>query len=165
VYFGFYVQLFDEYNFCKRTRGYFFVQANVLFGDLPSGFIWIFCADQFERTSALHLRINQSDESLVNGIGNPETSIIEICEILDFLLESVGLGTEHLPSVFFRIINVLSKECVKFSIKELLCSLRLSCKIWNKIRLLVKNWDEEEKTRSGIYHFRITSSVPKKSLL
>lgn len=107
-------------------------QVNVLFdGGLPHDYVWKFCADLFERSAQYNIRINDSDEVPVNSIGVSDTSVTEICELLDFMLGTVfSRGNEYLPNLFRRIVIVLSKRCNKFTVDEMERSLFLICKIW-----------------------------------
>ena len=85
----------------------------------------------FEKSSQFNIRVNESDEVPVNDVGVAETSVTEICAILDFLLDIIfGRGNEYLPTLFKRIVAVLSKRCENFTVDELQRSLSVVAKIW-----------------------------------
>ena len=64
--------------------------ANLLLGTLESAFIWEFCGGAFEKASCQRFRISDTEANAVNFVGSQDTTVIEMCALVDFLLD-IGL--------------------------------------------------------------------------
>ena len=126
--------------------------ANLMFGIFDPSFIWEFCGTQFQKTSCQTYRISDNHEMAVNNVGSPETTIVEMCAITDFLLDIVSLDTyvetcsKHLPNLFKTIINVLTTKCNILMPEELTKALKLANKILSKVQPTWNAWNADEVT-------------------
>lgn len=139
-----------------KSRQELIKSANLLFGTFESNYIWDFCGKQFEKASNADERLNDTHED-VNKIGSEETTIVEMCALIDFLLDVVSIETyvethsEHLPELFKCIVQVMASKCENLSTREITNSLKLSRRILSKVQPAWNAWDaqneldEEEK--------------------
>ena len=124
--------------------------ANLMFGIFDSHFIWEFCGSQFQKTSCQTYRISDNHEIAVNNVGSPETTVVEMCAITDFLLDIVSLETypetysKHLPRLFKTITTVLNTKCNHLMPQELTTALNLSIKILSKTQPPWNAWNADE---------------------
>ena len=140
----------------KKNRQELVKSANMLFGEMDSGYIWDFCGAAFERASAKKYRINDSHTSDVNEIGSDETStVIEMCAVLDFLLDVISIETyvethsEHLPALFKKVATVIKDRCEVLTPKEITRALTLAKKLLSKVQPAWNAWDVAKEAAKG----------------
>ena len=123
--------------------------ANLLFGTLESSYIWEFSGRAFEKASCQRFRISDTEGNAVNFVGSQDTTVIEMCELVDFLLDIVSIETyvetasEHLPNLFKSIISVITEKVADLSAFEVTHALKLSKKILTKVQPAWNAWDIE----------------------
>ena len=129
--------------------------ANLLFGTLESHYIWDFCGEQFAKASCQRFRISDREEESVNDIGSQGTTVIEMCALVDFLLDIVSIETyvetssDHLPNLFKTIVNVLNEKIQDLTAFETGKSLELAKKLLTKVQPAWNAWDHVDKTEVG----------------
>ena len=140
----------------KKNRQELVKSANMLFGEMDSGYIWAFCGDAFERAAAKKYRINDSHTSDVNEIGSDETStVIEMCAVVDFLLDVISIETyvethsEHLPALFKKVATVLKDRCEALTPREITRALALAKKLLSKVQPAWNAWDVAKEAAKG----------------
>lgn len=140
----------------KKNRQELVKSANMLFGEMDSGYIWDFCGSAFERASAKKYRINDSHTSDVNEIGSDETStVIEMCAVVDFLLDVISIETyvethsEHLPALFKKVATVIKDRCEVLTPKEITRALTLAKKLLSKVQPAWNAWDVAKEAAKG----------------
>ena len=140
----------------KKNRQELIKSANMLFGEMDSGYIWDFCGSAFERASAKKYRINDSHTSDVNEIGSDETStVIEMCAVVDFLLDVISIETyvethsEHLPALFKKVATVIKDRCEVLTPKEITRALTLAKKLLSKVQPAWNAWDVAKEAAKG----------------
>ena len=121
--------------------------ANLLFGTLESSFIWDFCGKSFEKASCQRFRINDNEVNPVNDVSSQDTTVIEMCALVDFLLDIVSIETyietasEHLPNLFKSIVGVLTNKVQDLTAFEVTQALGLAKKILSKVQPAWNAWD------------------------
>ena len=140
----------------KKNRQELVKSANMLFGEMDSGYIWDFCGSAFERASSKKYRINDSHTSDVNEIGSDETStVIEMCAVVDFLLDVISIETyvethsEHLPALFKKVATVLKDRCEALTPREITRALALAKKLLSKVQPAWNAWDVAKEAAKG----------------
>ncbi|XP_036394379.1 protein dopey-1 isoform X2 [Megalops cyprinoides] len=113
--------------------------ANLLFNSFEPYYMWDYIARWFEeccrRTLTTHLQVGASRRS------EPfELSLLEFCQLVDFLLDIVSLETyieiqtEHLPQLLLRMVSALTSHLQALQLGELTHCLRLCSKILSKVQ-------------------------------
>ncbi|XP_052002728.1 protein dopey-1 isoform X2 [Xyrauchen texanus] len=122
--------------------------ANLLFNSFEPYYMWDYIALWFEECC----RWTQSSH-VPGQTMNSETSarsLVEFCELVDFLLDIVSLPTrsmrvicqetyieiqtEHLPQLLLRMVSALTKHLLALGLRELTHCLRLCSKILSKVQ-------------------------------
>ncbi|XP_034945114.1 protein dopey-1 homolog isoform X2 [Chelonus insularis] len=117
--------------------------ANLLFSTLEPAYVWIHCSQLFEK-ACIERENNQQkyEESSVKSVGSGMPNLLEICILTEFLLENVSVDafldipSEHLPELFYEIINQLFERLRVFTPNEIAKSLALCSKILSKVQPL-----------------------------
>ncbi|XP_011499422.1 PREDICTED: protein dopey-1 homolog [Ceratosolen solmsi marchali] len=154
------------YNACSITSKHsksseVIKSVNLLFSTLEPQYVWIHCGYLFEKACE---KINsnrglcqwqEKQKPMVKEVGSGLPSLVEICMLTEFLLETVSLDafidtpSEHLPSLFHSIIDKLS-NCINFLLPmEITMSLKLCGKILSKVQPAVSANSTVEKSESG----------------
>ena len=121
--------------------------ANLLFSTLESNYIWEFCGEHFAKASCQRFRISDTEEDSVNFVGSQESTVIEMCALVDFLLDIVSIETyvettsQHLPYLFKTIISVLNEKIADLTAFETRKSLELAKKLLTKVQPAWNAWD------------------------
>ena len=124
--------------------------ANLLFGTLESHYIWDFCGTQFSKASCQRFRISDTEIEAVNYVGSQDTTVIEMCALVDFLLDIISIETyvettsEHLPNMFKTMIGVLNDKIQDLTTFEVTRTLQLAKKILTKVQPAWNAWDVED---------------------
>lgn len=116
--------------------------ANTLFGNFDPYYIWNFLTNQFE-SSCKHPSVDEAsrklpaneDESLKIEVDRGEPSLLEICYLLEHLLDILSLEMFnettriHLPKVLFAILKILTIYANELREDEITASIKLCTKI------------------------------------
>ena len=108
-----------------------------------------FCGKTFEKASCQRFRINDNEINAVNDVASQETTVIEMCALVDFLLDVVSIETyvetasEHLPNLFKSIVNVLTSKVRDLTAFEITQALKLAKKLLSKVQPAWNAWDVE----------------------
>uniref|UniRef100_A0A8C2CKM7 DOP1 leucine zipper like protein A n=1 Tax=Cyprinus carpio TaxID=7962 RepID=A0A8C2CKM7_CYPCA len=103
--------------------------ANLLFNSFEPYYMWDYIACWFEECCRCTVSSEMSTRSLV-----------EFCELVDFLLDIVSLETyieiqtEHLPQLLLRMVSALTTHLQALGLRELTHCLRLCSKILSKVQ-------------------------------
>lgn len=118
--------------------------ANLLFGTLEPYYIWEYVGGLFTRACARACSGDSAaaaeGDKVVKGVGEGSPSVLEICQLIEFLLEVVTIETyveiqtEHLPELLRNLVTSLSTHCNILSARELTFSLRLCLRILTKVQ-------------------------------
>ena len=74
-------------------------------------------------------------------MASQETTVIEMCALVDFLLDVVSIETyvetasEHLPNLFKSIVNVLTSKVRDLTAFEITQALKLAKKLLSKVQI------------------------------
>ena len=83
----------------------------------------------------------------VNFVGSQDTTVIEMCALVDFLLDIVSIETyvetasEHLPNLFKSIVSVLNDKVQDLTTLEVTKALQLAKKLLSKVQPAWNAWD------------------------
>ncbi|XP_048116314.1 protein dopey-1 isoform X3 [Alosa alosa] len=114
--------------------------ANLLFNSFEPYYMWDYIARWFEdccrKTQSSH-----QNAPVHAGSSEPAAlSLLEFCELIDFLLDIVSLETyieiqtEHLPQLLLRMVCALTAHLQSLGLGELTHCLRLCSKILSKVQ-------------------------------
>uniref|UniRef100_A0AAR2JQ35 Dopey N-terminal domain-containing protein n=1 Tax=Pygocentrus nattereri TaxID=42514 RepID=A0AAR2JQ35_PYGNA len=115
--------------------------ANLLFNSFEPYYMWDYIARWFEEgCRCVHLLLGVGSEPSV-------LSLVEFCQLVDFLLDIVSLvcntltdetyieiQTEHLPQLLLRMVSALTAHLRALCLGELTHCLRLCSKILSKVQ-------------------------------
>uniref|UniRef100_A0A4W6E628 DOP1 leucine zipper like protein A n=1 Tax=Lates calcarifer TaxID=8187 RepID=A0A4W6E628_LATCA len=112
--------------------------ANLLFNSFEPYYMWDYIARWFEEccrfNSSTHVKRHSGSPD------PPELSLVEFCQLVDFLLDIVSLETyieiqtEHLPQLLLRMVAALTCHLQALGLGELTHCLRLCSKILSKVQ-------------------------------
>uniref|UniRef100_A0A4W6E6Z3 DOP1 leucine zipper like protein A n=1 Tax=Lates calcarifer TaxID=8187 RepID=A0A4W6E6Z3_LATCA len=111
--------------------------ANLLFNSFEPYYMWDYIARWFEECCRF-VHINEGRHS--GSPDPPELSLVEFCQLVDFLLDIVSLETyieiqtEHLPQLLLRMVAALTCHLQALGLGELTHCLRLCSKILSKVQ-------------------------------
>ncbi|XP_059082535.1 protein dopey-1-like isoform X2 [Tigriopus californicus] len=134
----------------KKNRQELIKSANLLFGSFESFYIWDFCGEQFKKACHNRYHIGDSFTEDVNQIGCEEATVLEMCSVIEFLLDIVSIETyvethsEHLPDLFHKIMSVMQERCDHLNASEITKTLHLTKRILSKIQPAWNAWDAQE---------------------
>lgn len=123
--------------------------ANLLFGTFEPHYIWEFCGSTFESASKAEDRINDSHNE-VNNIGKDDPTVIEMCALIDFLLDVVSVETcveahsKYIPELFKKVAQVVTSHCDQLSAREVTKALTLAKKLLSRVQPAWNAWDAQE---------------------
>ena len=88
----------------------------------------------------------------VNFVGSQDTTVIEMCALVDFLLDIVSIETyvetasEHLPNLFKSIVSVLNDKVQDLTTLEVTKALQLAKKLlrYTYSLISVRLWNFED---------------------
>lgn len=122
--------------------------ANLLFNSFEPYYMWDYIARWFEECC----RWTQSSHTPGQSLSSETSarSLVEFCELVDFLLDIVSLPTrsmrvicqetyieiqtEHLPQLLLRMVSALTTHLQALGLRELTHCLRLCSKILSKVQ-------------------------------
>ncbi|MGH0139148.1 UNVERIFIED_CONTAM: hypothetical protein FKN15_057972 [Acipenser sinensis] len=113
--------------------------ANLLFNSFEPYYMWDYIARWFEE--CCRRTLNARLQGGPGGISEAsELSLVEFCQLVDFLLDIVSLETyieiqtEHLPQLLLRMVSALTSHLQALGLAELTDCLRLCSKILSKVQ-------------------------------
>ncbi|KAL2084817.1 hypothetical protein ACEWY4_020335 [Coilia grayii] len=114
--------------------------ANLLFNSFEPYYMWDYIARWFE-DCCRKAQTSQQNVAVHAGSSYPSAlSLVEFCELVDFLLDIVSLEmyieiqTEHLPQLLLRMVSALTAHLPALGLAELTHCLRLCSKILSKVQ-------------------------------
>ncbi|KAM3873118.1 protein DOP1A isoform 1-T1 [Diretmus argenteus] len=125
--------------------------ANLLFNSFEPYYMWDYIARWFEECCRRTLTVHSPHAPRHAGSLYPtELSLVEFCQLVDFLLDIVSLPTrsmrvicqetyieiqtEHLPQLLLRMVAALTSNLQALGLGELTHCLRLCSKILSKVQ-------------------------------
>ncbi|KAK0181813.1 hypothetical protein PV327_000009 [Microctonus hyperodae] len=157
------------YNACSKSdkplKSHEVVKsANLLFSTLEPAYVWIHCGQLFQKACNMRITNKQEEnDAIVKSVASGMPDLIEVCILTEFLLETVSVDafintpSEHLPILFYEIINKLFEQLDVFTPLEIVKSLSLCGKILSKVQPMIVG-NEEEVNNSEIQPEVISSS-------
>ncbi|XP_046810571.1 protein dopey-1 homolog isoform X2 [Lucilia cuprina] len=130
--------------------------SNLLFATFDPAYIWSFMTTMFEKSCKKTKKVNNGDSSkksynrsisndqrfqCVVGSGDP--SLVEICYLTEFLLETISLEMYnettriYLPKVFLAITQMLTVHLENLTNDEVTASLKLCMKIVSRVQPMI----------------------------
>ncbi|AWO97049.1 putative protein dopey-1 [Scophthalmus maximus] len=114
--------------------------ANLLFNSFEPYYMWDYIARWFEECCRRTLNSSTRAQRHPGSVDPPELSLVEFCQLVDFLLDIVSLETyieiqtEHLPQLLLRMVAALTCHLQTLGLGELTHCLRLCSKILSKVQ-------------------------------
>ncbi|KAK2844177.1 hypothetical protein Q5P01_010836 [Channa striata] len=114
--------------------------ANLLFNSFEPYYMWDYIARWFEECCRRTLNSSRHAQRQSGSLDHPELSLVEFCQLVDFLLDIVSLETyieiqtEHLPQLLLRMVAALTCHLQALGLGELTHCLRLCSKILSKVQ-------------------------------
>ncbi|XP_061772401.1 protein dopey-1 isoform X1 [Nerophis ophidion] len=124
--------------------------ANLLFNSFEPYYMWDYIARWFEECCRRTLNACTDIPRHAGSLDTPDLSLIEFCQLVDFLLDIVSLPTrsmrvicqetyieiqtEHLPQLLLRMVAALTCHLQTLGFGELTHCLRLCSKILSKVQ-------------------------------
>uniref|UniRef100_A0A8C3G1V4 DOP1 leucine zipper like protein A n=1 Tax=Cyclopterus lumpus TaxID=8103 RepID=A0A8C3G1V4_CYCLU len=114
--------------------------ANLLFNSFEPYYMWDYIARWFEECCRRTVSSNIRAPRHAGSLDHPELSLVEFCQLVDFLLDIVSLETyieiqtEHLPQLLLRMVAALTGHLQALGLGELTHCLRLCSKILSKVQ-------------------------------
>uniref|UniRef100_A0A8C9RJK2 DOP1 leucine zipper like protein A n=1 Tax=Scleropages formosus TaxID=113540 RepID=A0A8C9RJK2_SCLFO len=111
--------------------------ANLLFNSFEPYYMWDYMARWFEDCCR---RTHRSQTGHAGSSEVSDPSLLEFCQLVDFLLDIVSLETyieiqtEHLPQLLLRMVSALTSNLEALDLGELTHCLRLCSKILSKVQ-------------------------------
>ncbi|XP_055387481.1 protein dopey-1 homolog isoform X2 [Condylostylus longicornis] len=148
--------------------------ANLLFATFDPAYIWNFMTVQFEKSCkrskddsnlSKNLRniMQEQNTKFKSVVGSGEPSMIEICYLTEFLLETISLEMYnettriYLPKVFLSIAQLLTIHSENLTHEEVTTALKLCMKIVSRVQPMItpvkkspnnKNSETDDPTRN-----------------
>uniref|UniRef100_A0AAR2L0I9 Dopey N-terminal domain-containing protein n=1 Tax=Pygocentrus nattereri TaxID=42514 RepID=A0AAR2L0I9_PYGNA len=114
--------------------------ANLLFNSFEPYYMWDYIARWFEEGCRNGHFCFLSCRRTLSGSEPSVLSLVEFCQLVDFLLDIVSLETyieiqtEHLPQLLLRMVSALTAHLRALCLGELTHCLRLCSKILSKVQ-------------------------------
>ncbi|XP_060907185.1 protein dopey-1 isoform X1 [Labrus mixtus] len=124
--------------------------ANLLFNSFEPYYMWDYIARWFEECCRRTVNSSTRAPRHAGSLDLPELSLVEFCQLVDFLLDIVSLPTrsmrvicqetyieiqtEHLPQLLLRMVAALTCHLQTLGLGELTHCLRLCSKILSKVQ-------------------------------
>ncbi|OQR69932.1 protein dopey-1-like, partial [Tropilaelaps mercedesae] len=112
--------------------------ANLFFCNLEQKYLWGYLAKEFKMAcDQCHM---PDQKSPVAAVGSGRPLLLEVCQLLEFLLEVATLDSykeapcEYLPTLLYDVSQALVLSCERLSMPQLLAALRLCSKILQKVQ-------------------------------
>lgn len=143
---------------CARGNDEVTKSANLLFATFDPAYIWNFMTLTYGRACRRDRQPSrQRDErngasaeaaagaAFVPEVDSGEPGLIEVCQLTEFLLESVSLEMYHettrlyLPRVFLAIVQMLTACSESLTADEVAASMRLCMKIVSRVQPMIQS--------------------------
>ncbi|KAM7345782.1 protein DOP1 homolog isoform 2-T2 [Cochliomyia hominivorax] len=130
--------------------------SNLLFATFDPAYIWSFMTTMFEKSCKKAKKINSvetnrksysrsfnSEQRVQCVVGSGDPSLVEICYLTEFLLETISLEMYnettriYLPKVFLAITQMLTVHLENLSNDEFTASLKLCMKIVSRVQPMI----------------------------
>ncbi|KAK7886470.1 hypothetical protein WMY93_026091 [Mugilogobius chulae] len=124
--------------------------ANLLFNSFEPYYMWDYISRWFEECCRRTVNNGAQGPRHAGTLDCPELSLVEFCQLVDFLLDIVSLPTrsmrvicqetyieiqtEHLPQLLLRMLAALTAHLQALGLGELTHCLRLCSKILSKVQ-------------------------------
>lgn len=114
--------------------------ANLLFNSFEPYYMWDYIARWFEECCRSTLNSSTHAPRHAGSFYPAELSLVEFCQLVDFLLDIVSLETyieiqtEHLPQLLLRMVAALTCHLQALGLGELTHCLSLCSKILSKVQ-------------------------------
>ncbi|KAM3614986.1 uncharacterized protein V6R79_021820 [Siganus canaliculatus] len=114
--------------------------ANLLFNSFEPYYMWDYIARWFEDCCRMTENSSTQAPRQPGNPDPPELTLVEFCQLVDFLLDIVSLETyieiqtEHLPQLLLRMVAALTGHLQALGLGELTHCLRLCSKILSKVQ-------------------------------
>ncbi|XP_032373684.1 protein dopey-1 isoform X5 [Etheostoma spectabile] len=114
--------------------------ANLLFNSFEPYYMWDYIARWFEECCRTTGNSSTRAPRHAGSLDHPGLSLVEFCQLVDFLLDIVSLETyieiqtEHLPQLLLRMVAALTCHLQALGLGELTHCLRLCSKILSKVQ-------------------------------
>ncbi|XP_067368008.1 protein dopey-1 isoform X2 [Channa argus] len=124
--------------------------ANLLFNSFEPYYMWDYIARWFEECCRRTVNSSRHAQQQSGSLDCPELSLVEFCQLVDFLLDIVSLPTrsmrvicqetyieiqtEHLPQLLLQMVAALTCHLQALDLGELTHCLRLCSKILSKVQ-------------------------------
>ncbi|XP_074539028.1 protein DOP1A isoform X3 [Halichoeres trimaculatus] len=114
--------------------------ANLLFNSFEPYYMWDYIARWFEECCRRTVNSSTRAPQHAGSSDPPELSLVEFCQLVDFLLDIVSLETyieiqtEHLPQLLLRMVAALTCHLQALGLGELTHCLCLCSKILSKVQ-------------------------------
>ncbi|XP_075869047.1 protein DOP1A isoform X3 [Nelusetta ayraudi] len=124
--------------------------ANLLFNSFEPYYMWDYIARWFEECCRRTVTTTAPAARSAGSLDHLELSLVEFCQLVDFLLDIVSLPTrsmrvicqetyieiqtEHLPQLLLRMVGALTCHLQALGLGELTHCLRLCSKILSKVQ-------------------------------
>ncbi|XP_034730862.1 protein dopey-1 isoform X3 [Etheostoma cragini] len=114
--------------------------ANLLFNSFEPYYMWDYIARWFEECCRTTGNSSTRAARHAGSLDHPGLSLVEFCQLVDFLLDIVSLETyieiqtEHLPQLLLRMVAALTCHLQALGLGELTHCLRLCSKILSKVQ-------------------------------
>uniref|UniRef100_A0A1B6DLS2 Uncharacterized protein n=2 Tax=Clastoptera arizonana TaxID=38151 RepID=A0A1B6DLS2_9HEMI len=119
--------------------------ANLLFGSLEPRYLWQYTGQLLANACSRPLVNLPIDDIVVRRVGSGDPSLVEVCTLAEFLLDTVSLQTytdtpsEHLPNLFLQIVTLLTDHCDTLTPVQTAKTLQLCAKILTRVRPTTPN--------------------------
>lgn len=114
--------------------------ANLLFNSFEPYYMWDYISRWFEECCRRTVSSSTHGPRQAGAVDCSELSLLEFCQLVDFLLDIVSLETyieiqtEHLPQLLLRMVAALTCHLQALGLGELTHCLRLCSKILSKVQ-------------------------------
>ncbi|XP_022650868.1 protein dopey-1-like isoform X3 [Varroa jacobsoni] len=112
--------------------------ANLFFCNLEQKYLWGYLAKEF-KMACDHCHM-PDQKSPVGAVGSGRPLLLEVCRLLEFLLEVATLDSykeapcEYLPTLLHDVSQALVVSCERLSMPQLLAALKLCSRILQKVQ-------------------------------
>lgn len=145
---------------CARGNDDVIKSANLLFATFDPAYIWNFMTVTYGRACQPDRRqhrrrssagqqqqqqLQQQQQPVAVEVDSGEPCLIEVCQLTEFLLESISLEMYHettrlyLPRVFLAIVQMLTACSEHLDADEVTASLKLCMKIVSRVQPMIQS--------------------------
>ena len=127
--------------------------ANLLFAQLDTSYVWTVCGQHFSNACDDNNQDDVDEGDEVGAVGSGPSSVIQCCNVIVFLLDTVSIETyietssEHLPSLFKLMVTKLTEHIEKIKAHVLSVCISTLRKILARVQPAWNIWDVSEKLK------------------